>query len=96
VNGKGRFTIDFGDPSIPFAAYPLGTTGAGGADISFLLRGFRLEGVTTSGDGFCGNVSGDILVQGPGIIPPNTRFLFEGSTFGASRDQVVTACAAAP
>ncbi len=96
VNGKGRFTIDFGDPVIPFAAYPLGTTGAGGADITFLLRGFRLEGVTTSGDALCGNVSGDILVQGPGIIPPNTRFLFEGSTFGASRDQVVTACAAAP
>ncbi len=96
VNGKGRFSIDFGDPTIPFAAYPLGTSGDGGAGITFLLRGFRLDGVTTSGDAFCGNVSGDVVVQGEGIIPPNTRLLFEGSTFGASRDQVVTACAAGP
>lgn len=96
VNGKGRFSIDFGDPTIPFAAYPLGTSGDGGAGITFLLRGFRLDGVTTSGDTLCGNVSGDVVVQGEGIIPPNTRLLFEGSTFGASRDQIVTACAAAP
>lgn len=96
VNGKGRFTIDFGDPVIPFAAYPLGTTGDGGAGITFLLRGFRLEGVTTSGNGFCGNVSGDVVVQGEGVIPPNTRFLFEGSTFAASRDQIVTGCTAGP
>ena len=94
VNGKGRFTIDFGDPVIPFAAYPLGTAGDGGAGITFLLRGFRLDGVTTSGDTLCGNVSGDVVVQGEGIIPPNTRLLFEGSTFGASRDQIITACAA--
>ena len=77
---------------VPARARP----GDGGAGITFLLRGFRLDGVTTSGDAFCGNVSGDVVVQGEGIIPPNTRLLFEGSTFGASRDQVITACAAAP
>ena len=92
VDSSGRFSIDFGNPVIPFAAYPLGTAGDGGAGITFELRGFRLDGVTTSGDGFCGNVSGDVLVQGGGLIPPNTRLLFEGSTFGADRAQVVTAC----
>ena len=92
VGADGRFSIDFGDPVIPFAAYPLGTAGDGGAGITFLLHGFRLDGVTTSGDGFCGNVSGDVLVQGPGLIPPNTRLLFEGSTFSADRAQVVTRC----
>lgn len=92
VDTTGRFSIDFGNPVIPFAAYPLGTTGDGGSGITFELRGFRLDGVTTSGDGFCGNVSGDVLVQGAGLIPPNTRLLFEGSTFGADRAQVVTAC----
>ncbi len=93
VNGKGQFTIDFGDPVIPFSAYPLGVTG-GGDDITYLLKGFRLDGVTTSADAFCGNVAGDVVIQGPGI-PPNSRLLFEGSTFGASRGEVVTACAAA-
>ena len=92
VDPSGRFTIDFGDPVIPFAAYPLGMAGDGGAGISFQLRRFRLDGVTTSADGFCGNVSGDVVVQGPGLIPPNTRLLFEGSTFGADRAQVVTGC----
>ncbi len=92
VTADGRFGIDFGDPVIPFAAYPLGTAGDGGAGITFRLQGFRLDGVTTSADGFCGNVSGDVLVQGPGLIPPNTRLLFEGSTFGADRAQVVTRC----
>jgi hypothetical protein len=96
VNGKGRFSIDFGDPVIPFAAYPLGTAGDGGAGITFLLKGFRLDGVTTSGDTLCGNVSGDVVVQGEGLIPPNTRLLFEGSTFGASRDQILTACPPPP
>ena len=92
VDAAGHFSIDFGNPVIPFAAYPLGTAGDGGAGITFELRGFHLNGVTTSADGFCGNVSGDVLVQGPGLIPPNTRLLFEGSTFGADRSQVVTAC----
>jgi hypothetical protein len=92
VDANGHFTIDFGNPVIPFAAYPLGTAGDGGARITFELRGFRLDGVTTSGDGICGNVSGDVLVRGEGVIPPNTRLLFEGSTFGADRAQVVTAC----
>jgi hypothetical protein len=92
VDATGRFSIDFGNPVIPFAAYPLGTAGDGGAGITFELRGFHLEGVTTSGDGLCGNVSGDVLVHGDGLIPPNTRLLFEGSTFGADRQQVVTAC----
>jgi hypothetical protein len=92
VDERGRFSLDFGNPVIPFAAYPLGTAGDGGAGITFALRGFRLDGVATSADGFCGNVSGDVLVQGAGLIPPNTRLLFEGSTFGADRGQVVTAC----
>src|SRR5262249_37834912 len=92
VDAAGRFSIDFGDPVIPFAAYPLGTAGDGGAGITFQLRGFRLDGVTTSTDGLCGNVSGDVVVQGPGLIPPNTRLLVEGSTFGADRAQVVTGC----
>jgi len=92
VTAAGRFTIEFGDPVIPFSAYPLGTSGDGGAGITFQLRGFRLDGVTTSADGLCGNVSGDVLVQGPGLIPPNTRLLFEGSTFGVDRAQVVTRC----
>jgi len=92
VDPAGRFSIDFGNPVIPFAAYPLGTAGDGGAGITFELRGFHLDGATTSADGFCGNVSGDVLVQGPGLIPPNTRLLFEGSTFAADRSQVVTAC----
>jgi len=96
VDASGRFAVDFGSPSIPFAAYPLGTAGDGGAGITFLLRNFRLEGVTTSADGFCGNVAGDVLVQGPGLIPPNTRLLFEGSTFGADRGAVVTSCPSAP
>jgi hypothetical protein len=92
VDATGHFSIDFGNPVIPFAAYPLGTAGDGGAGITFELRGFRLDGVTRSADGFCGNVSGDVLVQGAGLIPPNTRLLFEGSTFGADRAQVVTGC----
>ncbi len=92
VTPDGRFSVDFGDPVIPFAAYPLGTSGDGGAGITFQLRGFRLDGVTTSADGLCGNVSGDVLVQGPGLIPPNTRLLFEGSTFGADRAEVLTRC----
>jgi hypothetical protein len=92
VDATGHFSIDFGNPVIPFAAYPLGTAGDGGAGITFELRGFHLDGVTTSGDGLCGNVSGDVLVHGDGLIPPNTRLLFEGSTFGADRQQVVTAC----
>jgi len=92
VDPSGRFSIDFGNPIIPFAAYPLGTAGDGGAGITFELRGFRLDGVTTSSDGFCGNVSGDVLVKGGDLIPPNTRLLFEGSTFGADRAQLMTAC----
>lgn len=95
VNEKGQFSIDFGDPVIPFAAYPFGTTGEGAADITYLLQGFRLDGVTTSADAFCGNVAGDAVIQGSGV-PPNSRLLLEGSTFGASRDQFVTSCAAAP
>jgi hypothetical protein len=92
VDASGRFHIDFGDPVIPFAAYPLGTAGDGGAGITFELHGFHLDGVTTSADGLCGNASGDVVVQGPGLIPPNTRFLLEGSTFGADRAQVLTGC----
>jgi hypothetical protein len=92
VDANGHFSIDFGNPVIPFAAYPLGTAGDGGAGITFELREFRIDGVTTSGDSLCGNVSGDVLVRGEGLIPPNTRLLFEGSTFGADRQQVVTAC----
>lgn len=93
VDGSGHFLLDFGNPTIPFAAYPLGTTGpADGVD--FLLQGFKLEGVTRDTDTLCGNVAGDVLIQGPGLIPPNTRLLFEGSTFGAARDGVVTSCGA--
>ena len=93
VDASGHFLLDFGSPTIPFAAYPLGTTGPADG-IDFLLRGFKLEGVTQSADALCGNVSGDVVVEGAGLIPPNTRLLFEGSTFGAGRDGVVTGCAA--
>lgn len=92
VDPAGRVTIEFGAPVIPFAAYPLGTAGDGGAGITFQLQGFRLDGVTTAAGGLCGNVSGDAVVQGPGLIPPNTRLLFEGSTFGTDPAGVVTGC----
>ena len=48
--------------------------------------------VYQNGDEHAENVSGDVLVQGARLIPPNTRLLFEGSSFGADRAQVATAC----
>ena len=93
----GRFTIDFDSPSVPHATYPLGG-GSGAGLIHYVLESFQIQGVTTSTETFCGGASGDVAVDSdmPGLIPPNTYFRLEGSTFGATRGEVATGCSQEP
>ena len=72
----GRFTADFGSQTVPLAAYRFLD------DPLLTVHEFVLAGATTSGDGFCGSVSGYAQVYG---VDPSDRIRLEGSTFGAVR-----------
>jgi hypothetical protein len=93
----GSFEIAFGSPRIPYQAYPMGGGNSVGL-IHYVLEGFRLRGVTTSANTFCGGVDGNSVIASdtPGIIPPSTYFRLEGSTFGAARDAPLTSCSELP
>jgi hypothetical protein len=53
----------------------------------------KVTGVTTSVDGFCGGIEGNVVLSPiPGLLPPGTRLLLEGTTFGASRSGGTRAC----
>lgn len=93
----GSFAIDFGSPRVSHAIYPLGG-GNGVGLIHYVLEDFELRGATTSAETFCGGADGRVVVASdtPGLIPPNTFFRLDGSTFGATRGAVITSCARAP
>jgi hypothetical protein len=93
----GSFWIDFGSPRVPHAIYPLGG-GNGAGLIHYVLDRFQLRGATTSAETFCGGAEGNVVVSSdtPGLIPPNTFFRLDGSSFGATRGAVITGCAQAP
>lgn len=89
IGKDGTFTLDFGNPTVPFATYPLG----GKMPVTFTLEGLKVRGVTRSADAFCGGVEGAVVVTPiPGVIPPGTKLLLEGSSFGAARSEVVKGC----
>jgi hypothetical protein len=82
TGSDGVSTFEFGSPTVPLSIFPLGTKLPG----AFLFERFKLRMVPTA-EGFCGNVEGDVVFQEvPGLLPPGTRLLFEGSTFAATRE----------
>jgi hypothetical protein len=76
LSTDGKFMADLGTQSVPVAAYPLL------GDPFLTVNQFVLSGATTSGDGFCGSISGYGQVYG---TDPSDRIRLEGSTFGAVR-----------
>lgn len=93
IADDGSFEIEFDSTRIPYEAYPLSEV-EGSDFVHYVLERFRLHGVTTSPDTFCGGVDGDVVLASdiPAMIPPNTYFRLEGSRFGAARDAVVAGC----
>jgi hypothetical protein len=93
IAADGSFEIEFGSTRIPYETYPLAENDGRGF-VHYVLERFRLHGVTTSPDTFCGGADGDVVLASdiPAMIPPNTYFRLEGSRFGAARDAVVAGC----
>jgi hypothetical protein len=88
AGADGVFELAFGSPRVPSAVYPVGPRMTGGFVFERLVLRF-----VPRGDGFCGGIEGDVLLEPiPGQVPPGTRLLLEGSTFEAGRYGSAPSC----
>lgn len=76
LGADGRFTARLGSQVVPLEAYRFLN------DPLLTVHELVLSGVTTSGDGFCGSITGYAQVYGEDA---SDRIRLEGSTFGAVR-----------